>query len=288
MTKFRLFIFMFLFSVQASIHAADETKYYDVELVVFENLETNPVETEIWPTDINMPIPENSIYLNEPSILPALEPYQPEYSFKTLPWSEYQLKREVKSLKDSNNHRVLLHTLWRQPGMEQSIAPVIIFDHNILPPDPALNMTDQHAATHATEAQESEQQSESVNADINPFAQLVTLPEGYTGEYGNLKLQLKVLLARYLHIEVNMAYRKNMNAAPVNLFDTQYIDTQEKRPVVYHLKERRRMRSNELHYLDHPVVSAIIIIRPFVPPKELAPVPVEISPDIKPAGIIKR
>ncbi len=79
-----------------------------------------------------------------------------------------------------------------------------------------------------------------------------------------------------------MVYRKDNNAEPVNLFDTHYIDTKEERPFVYHLQDRRRMRSSELHYLDHPIIGVIVIIRPFEVPKEPEPVPVEISPAIEP------
>ncbi len=38
-------------------------------------------------------------------------------------------------------------------------------------------------------------------------------------------------------------------------------------PPVFRLHQSRRMRSRELHYLDHPVLGMLVVARPFTPPE---------------------
>ncbi len=53
---------------------------------------------------------------------------------------------------------------------------------------------------------------------------------------------VKVSLARFLHLDLNLVLR----------------DGDQK----YQLQQSRRMRSNELHYIDHPMFGVIVIITP--------------------------
>ncbi len=66
---------------------------------------------------------------------------------------------------------------------------------------------------------------------------------------------IKVGLSRYLHLDTNLLYRlphKGGSEGDVAnvLFDT------------FQLSESRRMRSREIHYLDHPMFGVIALITP--------------------------
>lgn len=62
---------------------------------------------------------------------------------------------------------------------------------------------------------------------------------------------VKVGLSRYLHLDANLLYRKAGTAtAEEPAFET------------YQLSETRRMRSKEIHYLDHPMFGVIALITP--------------------------
>ncbi|MFO7592486.1 MAG: CsiV family protein [Pseudomonadota bacterium] len=61
-------------------------------------------------------------------------------------------------------------------------------------------------------------------------------------EVPGLSGTLTLILSRYLHIETDLLYR----------------ETEEH---VYRLEQSRRMRSGELHYLDHPVLGIAIEVR---------------------------
>jgi len=65
---------------------------------------------------------------------------------------------------------------------------------------------------------------------------------------------IKVELTRYLHLDANLLYRRPIKTAAGNdgapAFET------------YQLNESRRMRSKEIHYLDHPMFGMIALITP--------------------------
>lgn len=64
---------------------------------------------------------------------------------------------------------------------------------------------------------------------------------------------VKVGLSRYLHLDVNLLYRKSHKETAAG--DTAAFDT-------FQLSESRRMRSKEIHYLDHPMFGVIALITP--------------------------
>lgn len=64
---------------------------------------------------------------------------------------------------------------------------------------------------------------------------------------------VKVGLSRYLHLDVNLLYRKGIAGSAAD--GTPRFDT-------FQLSESRRMRSKEVHYLDHPMFGVIALITP--------------------------
>ena len=69
--------------------------------------------------------------------------------------------------------------------------------------------------------------------------------------------KFKLVLARYLHIYNELEYKREVIATTE--------DAQEKTEIndeIYPLKSHRRMRSKELHYIDHPLVGMLIQINP--------------------------
>jgi hypothetical protein len=79
---------------------------------------------------------------------------------------------------------------------------------------------------------------------------------GVTGNYNEDLLNgiLKIQRGHYLHLIMDMEY------APGQFTSTDKTAFSE--PVIYHLKEKRRFRLNEVHYLDHPTFGIIVTIKP--------------------------
>ena len=77
-----------------------------------------------------------------------------------------------------------------------------------------------------------------------------------SGDGNNIHGSIKIVLGRYLHIYTDMIYQQpRKETAP-----TQYGQSQQYKefPINFH----RRMRSKELHYLDHPIVGILVMAKP--------------------------
>lgn len=85
-----------------------------------------------------------------------------------------------------------------------------------------------------------------------------------------LRGTLDVTVARYLHFNVDLWYETTTLGQAPRLFSSdgasETPDTTER---YIHVAERRRMRSQEVHYLDHPKLGIVIRIDPLPIPEEL-------------------
>lgn len=243
-----------LFFVLANISFADDMRYYDVEVIIFENTSTKAKNAEIWPLQVNLPQPEKIIQLGQPFTSGWLpKEVDLKSSYKLLDASTYQLTNEVENLSKSKTQRIIYHTAWRQPGLDKNQALPIYFKHEVpVAPviedeDNTIPVTDETVTT------------ESVEADTTPF-----ILEGI----------LRVTLARYLHLEAELTYSKKIpevldSENPFAVLDNETARDQIQKKGVIHLKQkRRRIRSTELHYIDHPVLGILIRITQYEKPEE--------------------
>ncbi len=70
---------------------------------------------------------------------------------------------------------------------------------------------------------------------------------------------IKVALERYLHVYTDLTYSKPRNTFSAT--DTMgSVDRSSHKD--FSIKDRRRMRSREIHYLDHPLVGMLVIAIP--------------------------
>lgn len=207
-----------------SLHA-EEPRNYQVEIVIFENLDPAAHQAEQWPTQVQLQLPAPIVELGSAA--------DNKSGFRLLPSSSFKLNQDAQQLTDSHNFRVLLHTAWRQPGLEQQVALPVHLSKS-MPADTSA------AVVHDT------------TAPAKPAS-------------GNKQLDgyLKLMLSKYLHAEVELIYHDitppavNTPAAPIDSA------TQAGTAApVYHLREIRKMRSKELHYIDSPVLGMLIEVFP--------------------------
>ena len=96
---------------------AQDRTFYDVEIVLFENLDVRAAENERWRPRVVVP---------EFDRVAAFEPGQPRPAgivepprgFEQLPLEQSRLGDAVERLEKSARYRVVRHLLWRQPGLE--------------------------------------------------------------------------------------------------------------------------------------------------------------------------
>ena len=73
----------------------------------------------------------------------------------------------------------------------------------------------------------------------------------------NIQGSIKIVLERYLHIYTNLMYQQPRKDA-VPAWDGQASQLYKEYPINFH----RRMRSKELHYVDHPIVGILVKAMP--------------------------
>lgn len=219
------------------LHAAPQV--YTVEVIVFKNLTGTPADAEIWTRANQEPLPEADLDLPEnispPKPMPAVK-------YTVLRDGERSLNGLAGKLEATGRYEVLLHQAWRQPGLErEKAAPV----HIELP----LGTTRGNAAptVHAS------------------------LPDGTgVGQGWNsppeakLEGDLTLILSRFLHLEADLRYYTGEVLQPINAVQDQFAELVTQ-PQVYRLKQERRMRSGELHYIDHPAFGLLAVVKPYEP-----------------------
>jgi hypothetical protein len=151
------------------------------------------------------------------------EPEEPVFRFMPLPEEALQLKDLYRRLAGTNGYEPLLHVAWQQPGYEP--------------------------------------------ADARPLdlSRLAELPERLRGE-------ARLYRSRFLHLELQLellsAPRGDLPARGTQQPLPQAGGMAEGEPLaalapdVYRLSERRKLRSGELHYYDHPRYGVVAKVTP--------------------------
>ena len=72
----------------------------------------------------------------------------------------------------------------------------------------------------------------------------------------SLQGTLKLILGRYLHIHTDLLYKRfNSDMQKVSATDGKIFSE-------FKIKSQRRMRSKELHYIDHPLLGMLVLVTP--------------------------
>jgi hypothetical protein len=215
-------------TVFGATQAAAQSRWYTIEIAIFERTADAGLGQEYWPE--NTGSAERGFALSsstdtgvrvltagssEASAIARLGPGQLAYGGM------------VKRLTSSGRFRKLVHTGWRQPGLEKS---------------------------------------EALPVRVNGSA---------SGGVGSAVTgTVRMYRARYLHLEANLSYSRDGTASSTR----------------FSLRESRRMRSGELHYLDHPLFGVLVRATPYqapggeyVPARQSTPAE-PTKPTPKPAG----
>lgn len=253
-------IISILFLLATNISFAEDMRYYDVEIIVVENISENAKSSENWPLQVNMLQPEKIVQLGETVLsewLPQDKDIDFKLSYKELPSKLFQLKEEVEKISESKTQRVIFHTAWRQPGLDKNQALPIHFTHEVAAP-PVIE--EETAGT--TQNNEIEQETE-----ITSTAKSEPTPSVLEGI-------LRVTLSRYLHLEAELTFKNKLpeivkSDNPFSVLDSEQERSELEKQGVIHLKQkRRRIRSNELHYIDHPVLGILVRITRYEIPED--------------------
>lgn len=193
-----------LSAATTQLAVAAETRWYDVEVIIFSHNSQQYRNSEVWPVDYELPQTEAS-----QALLPASSSGSP-VAFAQLPPSSLRLTSKANRIKSAADMNLLMHMGWRQPGLSENKAVA------------------------------------------------VRIEDGSHRLSGTLKLTL----SRYLHINTDLFYREPRSGSGAQESAEAGVSL-EPRYQAYHMKQSRRMRSRELHYLDHPLFGMAIMVTPY-------------------------
>ncbi|WP_261881800.1 peptidoglycan binding protein CsiV [Vibrio pelagius] len=232
-------------------------RQFDIEVIIFKRAVDAEQVNESWPNSL----PEISL---ERAGSFQNSQFRAKKGVQMLPYSEYELNGEKEKLRKHAGFEVLMHTAWRQGDEGRNAAPVF-------------------------HIQAGKDYSQSFNADGSEKSAVVTTSaEGIKEETIDKPLyeldgKLQIYVQHYLYAEatldlkapsvreVTLQEQQIELDSPVSGGDStvQVGNLTEISPTVkveeflksYRMDQKRRMRSTETHYLDHPLLGMIIQVR---------------------------
>ena len=245
-----------LLSLPALLQAETEQRWYQVEIIVFSQNSPDYHDSELWPLDYTLPKIEESreLLANKGADNAAMLP-EP---FSLVAADKLQLGETAERIKHASDVELVLHLGWLQPGLAE----------------------DRAVAVHIYEGMLEQQQVPVTPVETAPLETIETI------EPPKLDGTLRVILSRYLHLESDLIWREPLPpslfgfaeelparaseaevgdangtaAVPDTAVDSGMLNYQ-----VYRLQQSRKMRSNEIHYIDHPLFGIVAQITRYEP-----------------------
>lgn len=225
-----------LLALGSSIANAQELQWYTVEIIVFRMLDESGLYLERWPIDPGQPRVDLARSLNGAIFPDAPQNTAENGAFSLLGADQFELGEVASALKRSRGYQPVLHVAWRQPGFSQSEAITVRVHSQLANP----YRTDETAVLR----QASEYESFALEQ-----APAASLPSAVLD--GTIRLRR----GRYLHVDADLVYYRPPSVTRVAGAGLE--------PSLFRLTESRRMRSSELHFLDHPMFGMLVEVRPY-------------------------
>ena len=302
----RLFSLLVLFSLlpgasQAQSDAVAEAEpipLYDVEIIIFKNLKVPRSKEFVLP--VSSPSKNENMFdlSSQASVDSALES-----GYEMLAADEFRLLDVVTRLIESTRYQLLLHAAWRQPGVDrEQVMPVWIkggrifgneyisidsqielFDNGLFDNNgPTDELAEGEAKTYAFDEQTLESQKLQMLEEQPPAS--------HEGLY-ELEGKITIALSRYLHTYTDLILRRpRLSADSVlnNPAQAEYLAAHaaDTRILNNHLlREHRRMRSKNLHYIDSPEFAMLVLITPYEVAEGFVEEPIEPDPEVEPTVV---
>jgi hypothetical protein len=291
---------------------------YDVEIIIFKNVKVPTSREFVLPVSSPARTEEMLDLSSQASVDSAFEK-----GYEVLSGNEFRMLETVTRLVESSRYELLLHTAWRQPGLDREQAMPIwlkggrIYGNEYTSIDNKIEWIDNSSqAEESVDGLGDGQTNNSSNTEINSTAksyafdeqsleaQELQLLEEQTLEAEQLQLleeqsaqqhnglyelegKITIALSRYLHTYVDLVLRRPrlsadpvLNSAPEQAYiaahaaDTRILNN-------HLLREHRRMRSKNLHYIDSPEFGVLVLITPYEVAEGFVEAPIEADPQVE-------
>lgn len=263
--------------------------WYQIEVVIFAR--THPDAREYWRLNVQPKLSPNPIYLD--ATAPALPEEADDIdqaaakngAWEPLPDSDFVLDDMAGRMKKSGDYRILVHEAWHQPIRDRNHAfSVHVQGGNMLQPlpgqatpppagggqplmpkdnpEPQMPADDGSAQTSDgtdTTTPAADSTADNGATDNGSLAQDETATGPGTteaaGPQPELRGDLQFYLERFLHVTPNLWFTS---------------ETDNGQRFTVHINQHRRMRSDELHYIDHPLFGLLVRVTKWEPPQQKA------------------
>ena len=196
---------------------------YEVEVIIFEDTTDTYTHSEIWQEEPQASTEEASTLQPE-----TVKSGKDKYTF--LSNDKFRLNNQAKKLSSNADYKVLYHRAWKQVGLDKDLAfPVHIDSRN----------------PHSIET-------------LNSNA-----PDTNNNARNYVDGSITLIMSRYLHINTNLMYHRQILQDSQNINDSAAIPSTSAGYSDFPVKFERRMRSREVHYIDHPMVGIIVLATPY-------------------------
>lgn len=241
-------------------------RQFDIEVVVFKRA-VNPEQTaESWPNS------QPEISLDGTGSFSDTS-FRSRKGVQMLPYSSYKLNGEVAKLKKHAGFEVLMHKAWRQGDRGRLSAPTFHIQagkdfSNSFNRDGSMK-----GASQGTQVIDGVVETSIPKALYELDGKLQIYVEHYL--YADVEMDLKSPSVREVvlqdpltidltteEVEGNTSIAETNDVVEAGLME-QVSPTIEKQEFLksYRFDQKRRMRSTETHYLDHPLMGVIIQVR---------------------------
>jgi hypothetical protein len=239
------FILSFL---SAFSHAQNEGRWYNVEILIFKRLDQNSQSQEIWRTDLALAYPHFYEYLRAPSA-------EAKSQLGALNNDLYVLSRYRDALARNENFKILTHMAWSQQMANEAESPAIIIsdgeeigNHQELEGYIKIHIA---RFLHVT----SNLWLTDTSADtVDPTIKWPALPPEPSRTKAGMLKPTNIQAGNLPQTASSTGVLNEINRG----FNTNYSSPY---PIIT-LQNKRRMRSNELHYVDHPAMGILIFMTP--------------------------
>tara|TARA_Y100000588_G_scaffold107084_1_gene117217 strand:+ start:639 stop:1427 length:789 start_codon:yes stop_codon:yes gene_type:complete len=231
-------------------------RQFDIEVIIFKRAVDAEKVNESWPNT------QPKISLERVGSFQDTQ-YRASKGVKMLPYSEYKLTPQKDKLKQHAGFEVLMHTAWRQGDQGKSSAPVF---HIQAGKDFSKQFNADGSEKGAVTASADGFQEETIDKPLYELdGKLQIYVQHYL--YAETTLDLKAPSVREVKLqEQQIELDSPVSGAESNV---QVGNLTEISPTVeveeflksYRMKQKRRMRSTETHYLDHPLLGMVIQVR---------------------------
>lgn len=233
----RALLFFALIIGCAGFAHAKEPKWYQIEVLLFAQQPEYQRSSELWLDRFQSNYSNNPITLN-PDAQSRQENNLEDGAFNSLSNSKRTLKSAAQRIKASADLRLLSHLAWRQPVLDRKQAQAILIKTG--------KQFDSEFELEGT-------------ITISRGRYLHARTDLYFSEFEPMKSRQELDWTVFEDDQLDFGQRE-WNA---DLNQQASTATQFVRSATANLKQSRRMRSEELHYIDHPLFGMLVQITPY-------------------------